>query len=95
MNETRRNGNGEVLGPAPFDDRSYDDRQLASPYPSQPDNLPVDRALSLLDESIATLKDVRFAMRNTAPSKARRAELRRQLSGVMADCETVRIAIKE
>jgi hypothetical protein len=94
MNETRRNSHGEQLGPAPFDDRSYDDRQLAG-YPSQPDNLPVDRALSLLDESIATLRDVRFAMRNTTPSKARRAELRRQLSGVVADTETVRLAIKE
>jgi hypothetical protein len=95
MNETRRNGNGEVLGPAPFDDRSYDDRQLASPYPAQDANLPVDRALSLLDESISTLRDVRFAMRNTAPSKARRAELRRQLSGCLSDIEVVRIAIKE
>jgi hypothetical protein len=66
-----------------------------SSYPAQAENLPVDRALSLLDESIATLKDVRFALRNTQPSKARRAELRRQLSGVLADCETVRIAIKE
>jgi uncharacterized protein len=64
-------------------------------HPSQPDNLPVDRALSLLDESIATLRDVRFAMRNTAPSKARRAELRRQLSGCLSDIEVVRIAIKE
>jgi hypothetical protein len=64
-------------------------------HPAQPDNLPVDRALSLLDESLSTLKDVRFALRNSVPSKERRAELRRQLSGVLADCETVRIAIKE
>jgi hypothetical protein len=32
---------------------------------------------------------------SVAPSKARRAELRRQLSGVVADTETVRLAIKE
>jgi hypothetical protein len=64
-------------------------------HEAQPDNLAVDRALSLLDESIATLRDVRFALRNSVPSKERRAELRRQLSGVLADCETVRIAIKE
>jgi hypothetical protein len=51
---SRRNSLGEELGPAPFDDRSYDDRQLASPYPAQPDTLPMDRALSLLDESRKT-----------------------------------------
>ena len=61
----------------------------------QEDNLPADRALRLIDESISTLQDVRFALRNTTPSKERRAELKRQLSGVLADCETVRISIKE
>jgi hypothetical protein len=30
-----------------------------------------------------------------SPSKARRAELRRQLSGCLSDIEVVRIAIKE
>lgn len=28
MNETRRTSNGEILGPAPVDDRSYDQRQI-------------------------------------------------------------------
>lgn len=100
---TRRNSRGEELPPAPFDDRSYDDRQLASTergkhnekHEAQPDNLSVDRALWLLNESILTLKDVRFAIRNTMPSKERRAELKRQLSGVLADCETVRISIRD
>jgi hypothetical protein len=64
-------------------------------HPAQIDNLPVDRALSLLDESLSTLRDVRFALRNSVPSKERRAELRRQLSGCLADIEVVRIAIKE
>ena len=54
-----------------------------------------ERALDLLGESISRLKDVRFALRNTKPTKDRRGELRRQLSGVLADVETVRLSIKE
>jgi hypothetical protein len=64
-------------------------------HEAQPDNLAVARAEELLEYSISTLKDVRFSMRNTTPSKQRRAEMRRQLSGVLADMEVVRQAIKE
>lgn len=66
-----------------------------TPFAAQPDNLAVARALDLLDTSIATLKDVRFALRNTSPSKERRAELKRQLSGVLADTEVVRQSIRD
>lgn len=66
-----------------------------TPYEAQPYTTPTERVLQLLDESIATLKDVRFVLRNTSPSKERRAELKRQISGVLADCEVVRISIKE
>lgn len=35
MTETRRNSNGVVLGPKLFDDRSYDERQIAGPVASE------------------------------------------------------------
>jgi hypothetical protein len=64
-------------------------------WDAQADNLPSERALSMLADSIASLKDVRFVLQHQRPSTDRRAELRRQLSGVLADVEIVRQAIKE
>jgi hypothetical protein len=98
MSEVRRNSNGDALGPRVYNGESYDDLQLGvhnHKFPAQPDTLTADGVLSMLDESIASLKDVRFALRNTTPSKARRGELRRQISGVLGTCETVRKSIRE
>lgn len=64
-------------------------------HDAQTGNLPLERALARLADSISTLKDVRFVLRNQTPTKERRAELRRQLAGVVADCEMVRLAIED
>jgi phage N-6-adenine-methyltransferase len=66
----RRNGRGEELGPAEFDDRSYDERQLAPKrFPMKTDTAIVQRVfdfaireINILEERIVTAEDDADAM---------------------------------
>ena len=64
-------------------------------HPAQPDNLPTQRAIDLLQSSVQTLQTVRDDLQGTHPSRKAREEIRRQLAGVVADCEVVRWALKD
>ena len=63
-------------------------------FPAQPDNLALTQAANMLDRSAQSVLYVMRALRS-GPNKAKRSALKRTLSGVLADVETVRIAIKE
>jgi hypothetical protein len=94
----RRNSNGEVLPPAEYDPRSYDERQMAGPtvaHPAQADNLPTSQALTLLERCVDALTEVANTLEHSRPRPAMRAAMRRRLSGVLADVETVRVSIRE
>lgn len=80
---------------------SYDDKNTTTrgrhnqKYEAQPDNLAKGRAIDMLEEAAMALRHVASTLTFTRPRVKARAELRRMLSGVLADVETVRQAIKE
>jgi len=65
-----------------------------TPHDAQPDNLAVARAATLLRTAANVLTSQAAAMQEKS-TRRRREELRRVLSGVVADVETVRYALKD
>jgi hypothetical protein len=63
-------------------------------HPAQPDNLASQQAVNFLRASAATVLYVAYRMRKPQRPKVRQA-LKRELSGVLGDVETVRVAIRE
>ena len=64
-------------------------------WEAQPDNLATQIAVELLERSIDALTVVARAVGGPKRGPTDRAAMRRQLSGVLADVETVRQAIRE
>lgn len=65
-----------------------------TPHPAQDGNLSRDRAVAMLRSS-AHLLHVQADTLEQTPTRAMRAALKRVLSGVLADVETVRQAVKD
>ena len=65
-----------------------------SGHPAQPDNLAIDRAASILRASAAVLLTQADVLQTT-PKRQVRMALKRMLSGVLADVEMVRQAVKD
>jgi hypothetical protein len=63
-------------------------------HPAQADNLATDRAVSMLRVSANLLLTQAEALQQR-PTRTARAALKRVLSGVLADVETVRVSIKD
>ena len=63
-------------------------------HPAQPDNLAVDRAVSLLRVSAEVLLTQADVLQGK-PTRPVRVALKRVLSGVLADVETVRQSLKD
>ena len=64
-------------------------------YEAQPDNLAVSRAETLLRTAANVLQSQANVMQAEKATKRRREEVRRVLSGCVADIETVRYALKD
>jgi hypothetical protein len=61
-------------------------------HPAQPDNLPQDEMTALLDRTIAALANVRAILQGKK-TRALKDDVRRTLSGVLADVEVIRLAL--
>lgn len=62
-------------------------------YPAQPDNLPAEHGALMLEQASATLQNIASVLRSKMP-RGGRVEVRRQLSGVVGKCESVRSALR-
>jgi hypothetical protein len=63
-------------------------------HPAQPFTEESFDVVGLLDEQIAILGSVRLALVSTRPTRAKKNELMRRLSGVLGRVETIRLALK-
>ena len=61
-------------------------------HPAQPSAF--ESVEHLLDEALSALESVRSTIRTTRPTRAQKDTMRRFLAGVVADVETVRMALK-
>ncbi len=63
-------------------------------HEAQPDNLPLHRMLMLLTGDVSILLQTHAAIGGKRPSRAAKDLVRRELAGVIADLETIRLGLK-
>ena len=63
-------------------------------HPAQPNGVGDFDVEGLLDEQLNTLENIRNVLRLSRPTRAKKDAMMRHLSGVIADCEKIRLALK-
>lgn len=63
-------------------------------HDAQPDNLPDHQMLLMLTRDISTLVKTHAALAGTKPRRVVKDQISRELAGVIADLETIRLGLK-